>query len=116
VRARLQAHAGDVGAGVALLALGVWLFRRHLSGAAVFIGDSDRLNTFLNVLTHQVDGIRRGDLAAWDDRMFMGMNVAALPYTFPSPLTYLTALAPAAARRSPRGSAPRCINARRSPR
>ena len=53
------------------------------------------MNSFLNILIHQVDGIRHGGLAAWDDRMFMGLNAAALVYTFPNPLTYVAALAPA---------------------
>src|SRR5437899_12363302 len=74
---------------------GAFLFRHHLLRERVFIGDSDRLNSFLNILIHQVDGIRHGGLAAWDDRMFMGLNAAALAYTFPNPLTYVAALAPA---------------------
>jgi len=91
----LERRGGDVVAATALAMTGAFLFRHHLLRERVFIGDSDRLNSFLNILIHQVDGIRHGGLAAWDDRMFMGLNAAALVYTFPNPLTYVAALAPA---------------------
>jgi hypothetical protein len=87
-------RGADAVAFTALAMTGAFLFRHHLLREGVLIGDADRLNTFLNILTHQVDGIRHGGLAAWDERMFMGLNTAALVYTFPNPLTYLVALAP----------------------
>ena len=69
------------------------LFRLHILGLATFIGNPDRLNSFLNVLKFHVDSLARGRLDAWDEYMFMGFNTFGLPYTFPNPLVYLTAAA-----------------------
>ena len=91
------ARAADIMALTAIAAVGLCLFRSHLMGRVVFIGDSDRLNTFLNILTFQVEALRGRGLSAWDPLMFMGLNVHALPYTFPNPLVWLTALTPPAA-------------------
>jgi len=73
--------------------MGLWLFRAHLAGEGTFIGDSDRLNAFLNVLVHETGSLHHGRLPAWNDSMFMGFNVYSLHYTFPNPLTYMTYLA-----------------------
>jgi hypothetical protein len=70
-----------------------WLFRLHLTGSAQFIGNSDRLNNMLNVLTFYTDNFRRGKVVAWDEAQCMGFNALALPYTFPHPLALLETLA-----------------------
>ncbi len=97
VHRALAARVADIVALTAIAAVGLWLFRSHLMGRVVFIGDSDRLNTFLNILTFQVEALRGRGLSAWDPLMFMGLNVHALPYTFPNPLVWLTTLTPPAA-------------------
>lgn len=74
------------------LALGGWIFRDHVRGAGVYIGDSDRLNSHLNVLTSWILAVRSGAPSGWDDVMFMGSSLYGLPYTFPNPLTYIVAL------------------------
>jgi hypothetical protein len=48
------------------------LFRRHLLGQALFLGNFDRLNSFLNVLQVQVSGWQTHTFGAWDYSMFMG--------------------------------------------
>ena len=69
-----------------------WIFREHLFGAAVYIGDADRLNSHLNVLTPWVQFLSRRGFASWDERMFMGSSLYGLAYTFPNPLAFLSAL------------------------
>lgn len=84
----------DLLALLGLASMGAWVFRVHLVGGGTFIGDSDRLNTFLNILTYEIESLHHGSLEAWNDSMFMGFNIYSLPYTFPNPLTYLAALFP----------------------
>ncbi|HEV3255773.1 MAG TPA: hypothetical protein VG013_02720 [Gemmataceae bacterium] len=82
------------GAALAFLAAAAaWLFRLHLTGRALFIGNSDRLNTMLNILGFYAESLRRGKVTAWDETMFGGFNALALPYTFPTPLAWLEAVA-----------------------
>jgi hypothetical protein len=70
VHRALAARVADIVALTAIAAVGLWLFRSHLMGRVVFIGDSDRLNTFLNILTFQVEALRGRGLSAWDPLMF----------------------------------------------
>jgi hypothetical protein len=82
---------------IAILALGLigaGLFTVHLSGRGLFIGDSDRLNTFLNVRKFEVESLQAGGLKAWNEFQFMGMGTLGLPYMFPDPLMRLMALFP----------------------
>ena len=88
-------HRSNTLALLLLALISIWLFRDHISGKRVFIGNSDRLNTMLNVVQHHVDSLRAGRLDAWSDRMFIGINTFGLPYIFPQPLLFLEALAPA---------------------
>ena len=53
------AGPSDLAALLILAAMGLWLFRMHISGDSTFIGDSDRLNTFLNIRKFEVDSIQR---------------------------------------------------------
>src|SRR2546426_4995801 len=67
------------------------LFRLHIIGATTFIGNSDRLNSFLNILKFYTQSLKEGQLAAWNDGMFTGINTFALPSSFPNPLVILEA-------------------------
>jgi hypothetical protein len=71
-----------------------WLFRLHLLGDFLLIGNSDRINTSLNISEHYIESIKQGRLDAWDAKMFGGVNTLGLPYIFPSPITALEALVP----------------------
>ena len=66
-----------------LLLLGVIvlvLFAPHLLGRSLFVGDADRLNTFLNVRKYTADSIRDyGRVTTWNDRMFLGLSTSGLP-------------------------------------
>jgi hypothetical protein len=71
------------------------LFSPHLLGFATFIGDSDRLNTLLNMRLFEVRSIQTlGWVPEWDENMFMGYGTAGLHWMLPSydPLGYLTSL------------------------
>ena len=87
----------DLAALLILAAMGLWLFRMHLLGDSTFIGDSDRLNTFLNIRKFEVDSIQRmGRVPAWNDFMFLGFGTFGLHYMLLSadPIAYLEALFP----------------------
>jgi hypothetical protein len=73
--------------------LGLWTFSHTIFGDQLFIGNFDRLNTFLNTLLFQTDGYNAGVAGAWDNSMFMGRNTYALLYTFPNPLNWAVSLA-----------------------
>lgn len=72
-----------------LLAVPVILFRGHLSGQSLFIGNSDRLNSMLNVAAHHAHTLEQGRLDAWNEGMFAGSNTFGLPYTFPHPFLFV---------------------------
>ena len=81
------------------------LFRLSLFEGWTFVGDSDRLNTFLNVRLFEVRSIQeRGTVPFWSEQQFMGTSMAGLNWMLPgaSPFPYLVALS-----RSPRRSASR---------
>ena len=75
-----------------LAALAAWLFRGHLAGDSLWIGNPDRLNSDLKVLKHYLEGLPGGDIAAWNEHEMMGYDSFVLPYTFPNPIVYLTGL------------------------
>lgn len=77
-----------------LLALVASVYRHHLAGEALFLGNFDRLNSFLNTLWLQVEGWRAGHTVGWDDSMFMGRNLHALPFTYANPFNYFVSLFP----------------------
>ena len=55
------------------------VFWQQLVGAAVFIGESDRLNTYLNMRLAEYDALRTyGRVPAWNPTMFDGFSLAAL--------------------------------------
>jgi hypothetical protein len=72
------------------------LFHTHLSGRGTFIGEQDRLNTFLNMRTFEVDAIQRSEGLGWNPTMFMGFSPLGLHWMLPgaSPLAYFESLFP----------------------
>jgi len=84
----------DVAALLALGALVAWWFWPHLSGRAVFIGDSDRMNHFLTWLRNFTNGLRHGYIPTWNESLFGGYSVVALPYTYPNLFAALATLWP----------------------
>src|SRR3954454_13295532 len=92
----LRTHAADVAAWAGLALLGVVLFRYHLSGAALFLGTSDRVNGALALRKFMVDGIHQlGHVPGWNDSMFLGFALDAGGYLpVNDPLGYLLALFP----------------------
>jgi hypothetical protein len=69
------------------------LFRHHVLSQGTHLGNPDRLNSHLKVLKFHVDELARGYLTAWNPFEMLGYDTFALPYTFPSPLTFLVAAA-----------------------
>ena len=56
----------------------------HLSGEVTFIGDSDRLNTFLNIKLAETISIQEtGRVPAWSEHSFMGYNLRGLYWMLP---------------------------------
>lgn len=74
-------------AGLALSA--AWLFRFHLLGLYVFLGNPDRFNNSLKILAYHAAGLAsaRG-VEAWNPHELAGYDTFSLPYTFPNPFTY----------------------------
>src|SRR5438132_3729609 len=87
---------GDALALVLPTALALGLFSFHLAGYATFLGDSDRLNGFLNVRKFEVESLRAGGLKAWSDFQFMGQSMYGLHYMVPDVFSRLEALFPLA--------------------
>jgi hypothetical protein len=83
---------------LALLIGGVAVvFWQQLVGAAVFIGESDRLNTYLNMRLAEHDALRSyGRVPAWNPTMFGGFSVAALHWMNPAtdPIAFFLQLFP----------------------
>jgi len=74
-----------------LTTLPILLFRAHVFRQVTYIGNPDRLNSHLKILQLHVDDITTGDLQAWSEYEMLGYDSFTMPYTFPNPLTYLTA-------------------------
>lgn len=75
---------------IAVLAgLALWLFRGHVFGDTLWIGNPDRLNSDLKILQHYLSGKSDSTIPAWNDNEMMGYDSFALPYTFPNPLVDL---------------------------
>jgi hypothetical protein len=78
---------------VALLAgLALWLFRGHVFGDTLWIGNPDRLNGDLKYLGHYLSGLEGGKIAAWNEHEMMGYDSLAMAGTSPNPLVYLVSL------------------------
>jgi hypothetical protein len=60
------------------------VFWQQLLNVAVFIGESDRLNSYLNIRLAEYDSLRAyGYVTAWDPSMFGGFTLAALHWMNP---------------------------------
>jgi hypothetical protein len=73
------------------------LFSPHLLGVATFIGDSDRLNSLLNIRLFEVRSIQTlGWVPEWNENMFMGYGMAGLHWMLPSydPIGFISSLFP----------------------
>jgi hypothetical protein len=80
-----------------LLAGTALVFWEQLVGSAVFVGESDRLNTYLNMRLAEYDALRTfGRVPAWNATMFGGFSVAALHWMNPGtdPIAYILQLLP----------------------
>ena len=76
------------------------LFRLSLFEGWTFVGDSDRLNTVLNVRLFETDQLRtRGSISTWVEEQFMGSSLLGLHWMLPifTPIPYLLALLPSSA-------------------
>lgn len=87
-----ERFSADAIAVLLLAILAIWLFRGHVFGDNLWIGNSDRLNNDLKTLTHYLSGLGSGGIAAWNEHEMMGYDSFALPYTAPNPIVYLVAL------------------------
>jgi hypothetical protein len=55
------------------------VFWQQVFGLANFIGDSDRLNSYLNIRLAEYDSLKQyGRMVGWDNHLFAGMSLAAL--------------------------------------
>jgi hypothetical protein len=83
---------------LAVLLGGVALvFWQQLVGTGVFIGESDRLNAYLNIRLAEYDALRTyGRVPAWNPTMFGGFSVAALHWMNPGtdPIAFFLQLFP----------------------
>ena len=87
----------DIVAGLIFVGCSLVLFRLSLFQGWTFIGDSDRLNTVLNVRLFEVLSIlQRGSVPTWSEQQFMGYGIVGLHWMLPGapPLPQLLALLP----------------------
>src|SRR5688572_3072587 len=87
----------DLLAGLIFVGCALGLFRLSLFQGWAFIGDSDRLNTVLNVRLFEVLSIlQRGSVPTWSEQQFMGYGIVGLHWMLPGapPLPQLLALLP----------------------
>jgi hypothetical protein len=82
----------DVAAVAMLALLSLILFRSHIFGDGLYIGNPDRLNSNLKILKFHLDGLASGHLDAWNQFEMLGYDTFALPYTFPSIFTLVAYL------------------------
>jgi hypothetical protein len=70
----------DGGAILLLIVAAAFLFRGHLTGSVVFVGNHDRLTYFLPVRLAELDAKAAfGAASAWNEDSFMGFDSADLP-------------------------------------
>src|ERR1044071_9037029 len=76
---------------LAAIVVAVLLFRLSLFEGWTFVGDSDRLNTALNIRLFETDAVRaRGSVPTWSEDQFMGYDVVAVHWMLPgfTPIPY----------------------------
>lgn len=91
-RTTADRFSSDAIAILLLAILAVWLFRDHVFGDSLWIGNPDRLNGDLKYLRHYLFGLSRGGIAAWNEHEMMGYDSFAMAGTSPNPLVYLVGL------------------------
>jgi hypothetical protein len=77
------------------LCLVLMVFYPHILGFNTFIGESDRLNSYLNIRLAEFDSLREyGRVAGWSDGMFGGFSLAGLHWMNPGrdPIAYFLQL------------------------
>lgn len=88
---------GDGLAVAALVGLGLLVFGPHMIGLTTYIGNSDRLHTFLNIRKFEVDALQTiARVPTWNDAIFMGSPTYGLYWMFPGfdPPAVLAAMFP----------------------
>ena len=85
----LQLHFARIAVLAATALIPILLLWPHLSGQAVFVGDSDRLNHFLTILRFLTDGYREGRIYSWDPYVFGGFPVVSFTNPYPTSALYL---------------------------
>ncbi|MDP3561075.1 MAG: hypothetical protein Q8R83_02705 [Legionellaceae bacterium] len=61
------------------------VFQDFILSNMIFIGDSDRLNTFLNIRKFQIDSLQEyGHVPVWNENMFMGYSLSGLHWMLPN--------------------------------
>lgn len=75
-----------------IAAVTIITFLPHLTGHGVFVGDSDRMNHSLTVFAAYVKAFSEHTLPLWNDAVFGGYSLVALPYDYPNPIALLAAL------------------------
>ena len=74
--------SGDLFAVAGLVVLCLALFGPHVLGSSTFVGNSDRLSTFLNMRLIAVDSWQSmGRVPAWSDAMLLGVPLFGLHWT-----------------------------------
>lgn len=89
---KFESCLGGVFAFLMLVAAAAAVFWPHISGTALFIGDSDRLNSLLNIRMFQVRSLQTlGWVPGWNENMFGGYGIAGLHWMQPNydPFGYL---------------------------
>jgi hypothetical protein len=87
----------DIVAHLIFLGCSLAIFRLSLFEGWSFIGDSDRLNTVLNVRLFEVlEILKRGSVPTWSEQQFMGYGIIGLHWMLPGapPIPQVLALLP----------------------
>lgn len=99
IRSPLRSPPAIINLGAILIILTYLLviFGEHIFGTRNFIGDSDRLETFLNIKIFELTSILNlGRVPAWNEHAFMGFPTHSLPWMLPGfdPIIWIVSLFP----------------------
>jgi hypothetical protein len=75
------------------LSLSCLIFLPHVLQFGVFVGDSDRMNHSLSILKAYIESFQNGQIPLWNDLIFGGYSLVAIPFQFPNPIALIGALA-----------------------
>lgn len=67
------------------------IFLPHLAGWGQFVGDSDRVSHSLTAFAAFLDGFKHGKIHLWNETVFGGYSLVALPYYYPNPIIAIAA-------------------------